>query len=136
MSVLHVACQHAGCRLAVRDDAYVGVARWFLRPPRVGRVVLARSLRRQGLVHEYVVQRGKGSGSAGGRRRALHDPIGLTIVVGDVGIEVQRIPVPESCRQIATFAPLAPHCRSEYGHTSCFERLYRRSTGDSATRSE
>ena len=47
--------------------------------------VLARSLRRRRRVHESFVHRGEGRGSEGGRRRALHDPIVLTIVgIGEV----------------------------------------------------
>ena len=40
----------------------------------------ARSLRQQRRVHQQIVDLGEGSGSEGGGRRALHDPISLLIV--------------------------------------------------------
>ena len=45
-----------------------------------GRVVWTRSLRRQRRVHSQIVDLSEGGGSEGGRRRAVHDPIVLTIV--------------------------------------------------------
>jgi len=43
---------------------------------------LSRALRVRGVEHGPIVRRGGGGGRRGGERRALHDPIGLTIVRG------------------------------------------------------
>eukprot|EP00967_Tisochrysis_lutea_P063970 scaffold82699_cov35-Tisochrysis_lutea.AAC.1 len=80
VGVLHAGCcQHACCRLAISGDAWTwqGGSCAHL----IGRVVLTRSHRRHRRVHEYVVLRGVRRGQQLLRRRALHDPIVLTIVV-------------------------------------------------------
>lgn len=56
-----------------RSRWFAGVAGWLLCPPGAGRIVLTRSLRRQRRVTQAFVHLGEGSGSEGGRRRALHD---------------------------------------------------------------
>ena len=43
-------------------------------------IALSRALRVRGVEHSSIVRRGGGGGRRGGERRALHDPIVLTIV--------------------------------------------------------
>ena len=79
VGVLHAGCcQHAGFGRSDHGGARARPADSCAHL--VGRVVLTRSLRRLGGVHECFVHRGEGGGGEGGRRRALHDPIVLPIV--------------------------------------------------------
>ena len=79
MCGLHAGCcQHAGLGRSVLGGVRARDAGSCAHL--VGRVVLTRSLRRQGGVHERFIHCGEGGGGESGRRRALHDPIVLTIV--------------------------------------------------------
>ena len=60
-----------GCQGTARAASHAHLGRWG---------ALSRALRVRGVEHGPIVRRGGGGGRRGGERRALHDPIGLTIV--------------------------------------------------------